>query len=47
MASDRLKGEQMRVLLAAVVLIIAGRMAYDLVATPAELFSLSPIGWDG
>jgi uncharacterized membrane protein YfcA len=40
-AGERLKNEHMRVLLAALVLIIAGRMAYDLVTTPADLFSLS------
>ena len=40
-AGERLKTEHMRVLLAALVLIIAGRMAYDLVTTPADLFSLS------
>ena len=40
-AGERLKNEQMRVLLAALVLIIAGRMGYDLVTAPADLFSLS------
>jgi uncharacterized protein len=40
-AGERLKTEHMRVLLALLVLIIAGRMAYDLVTTPADLFSLS------
>jgi uncharacterized membrane protein YfcA len=40
-AGERLKNEQMRILLAALVLIIAGRMGYDLVTAPADLFSLS------
>ncbi len=37
----RLKGEQLRFLLAAIVLMVAGRFAYDLVATPKELYSIS------
>jgi uncharacterized protein len=37
----RLKGEQLRFLLAAIVLLVAGRFAYDLVATPKELYSIS------
>ncbi len=40
-AGERLKNEQMRILLAGLVLIIAGRMGYDLVTAPADLFSLS------
>lgn len=41
MAGERLRGEQMRVMLAALVLIVAVRIAFDLVVTPAELFSFS------
>jgi uncharacterized protein len=37
----RLKGEQLRFLLAAIVLLVAGRFAFDLVATPKELYSIS------
>ncbi len=36
----KIKGEQLRFLLAAIVLLVAIRIGYDLVATPAELFSL-------
>ncbi len=36
----KIKGEQLRFLLAAIVLIVAIRIGYDLVVTPAELFSL-------
>lgn len=43
MAGSRLKGEHMRLLLAVLVLIVAARMAYDLVATPDELFSFGPM----
>jgi uncharacterized protein len=39
LAGGRLKGEEMRILLAALVLIVCLRMAYDLVATPGELYS--------
>jgi uncharacterized membrane protein YfcA len=42
MASDRLKGEQLRILLGVVVLIVAVRMGYDLVVTPGDLYSLAP-----
>ena len=38
-SGERLKGEQLRIMLAGLVLIVAGRIAYDLVATPGELFS--------
>ncbi len=38
-SGERLKGEQLRILLAGLVLIVAVRIAYDLVATPGELFS--------
>lgn len=38
-AGVRLKGEDLRILLAALVLIVCLRIAFDLVATPAELYS--------
>ena len=40
-AGERLKGEQLRFLLAALVLMVALRMAWSLIADPGELFSLS------
>lgn len=40
--ATRIKGEHLRVMLAAMVLFVALRLAVDLVITPAELFSLSP-----
>ena len=39
----KLKGEQLRFLLAALVLLVCIRFGYDLVATPKELFSLSTV----
>lgn len=39
-AGQKLKGEQLRALLAIIVLIVCGRLAFDLVATPTELFSI-------
>jgi uncharacterized membrane protein YfcA len=43
-AGQRLKGEQLRFLLAAIVLLVAIRLAWSLVAHPDELFSLTPLG---
>ncbi|PKP62761.1 MAG: permease, partial [Alphaproteobacteria bacterium HGW-Alphaproteobacteria-8] len=40
----RLRGEQLRFLLAALVLMVCAKLAFDLVATPDELFSLSRVG---
>ena len=40
-AGERLRGEQLRFLLAALVLAVCLRMAYGLVATPDELFSVA------
>jgi len=40
-AGQRLKGEQLRFLLAALVLMMALRIAFDLVAAPAGLYSIS------
>ncbi|PWR21450.1 sulfite exporter TauE/SafE family protein [Zavarzinia aquatilis] len=42
--SVRLKGEQLRVLLSLLVLAVGIRLAADLLAAPAELYSLSLIG---
>ncbi len=39
----KLKGEQLRILLAGMVLIICTKMAYDLVVEPTELFSVSAL----
>lgn len=39
-AGARLHGDQLRALLAILVLAVAGKLAYDLVATPADLYSL-------
>lgn len=38
----RLKAEQLRILLAVLVLAVAGKLALDLLIRPTELFSLSP-----
>lgn len=38
----RLKAEQLRILLALLVLAVAGKIALDLVLTPSELYSLQP-----
>ena len=43
-AGGRLRGEQLRILLAAIVLLVCGKLGYDLMATPAELYSLSAAG---
>jgi uncharacterized membrane protein YfcA len=40
----RLRGEQLRILLAAIVLLVCGKLGYDLVATPADLYSLGAVG---
>jgi uncharacterized membrane protein YfcA len=39
-----MKAEQLRVLLALMVLIVCGKIAYDLLATPVELYSLGTTG---
>ncbi|MGE0735807.1 MAG: sulfite exporter TauE/SafE family protein [Alphaproteobacteria bacterium] len=43
---EKLRGDQLRVLLALVILAVAGRIVYELVATPSDPFSLSttPVG---
>jgi uncharacterized membrane protein YfcA len=43
-AGARLKGEQLRFLLAALVLLVCFRIGWDLIVTPAELFSISTLG---
>ncbi len=42
-AGQRLEGEQLRFLLAALVVIVCFRMGFDLVVTPQDLYSLSPV----
>jgi uncharacterized membrane protein YfcA len=42
LAGRRLKGEQIRILLAAIVLLLTVKMFFDLVLTPADLVSLAP-----
>jgi uncharacterized membrane protein YfcA len=44
LAGQRLRGEQLRFLLAGIVLLVALRLAWSLVAHPGELFSLTPLG---
>lgn len=41
LAGEKLRGEQMRALLAALVLIVAIRIAFDLVVEPTQLYSLA------
>jgi uncharacterized membrane protein YfcA len=40
---ERLQGEHIRILLGVLVLIVAARIGYDLVATPADLYSLGSV----
>ena len=40
-AGIKLKGEQLRAILAALVLVVCARMAYDLIVTPVEFFSIT------
>ena len=39
----KLKAEQLRILLAAMVLAVAIKIAFDLLLQPAELFSVTPL----
>jgi uncharacterized protein len=39
----KLKGEQLRILLAGMVLMVCMKMAFDLVVEPEELFTISPV----
>ena len=43
----RLRGEQLRGLLALMVLFVCGKIAYDLISTPFDLFSISEISGFG
>ena len=40
---QRLKGEQLRIILGAIVLLVGLRLAFDLIVKPEELFSLAPV----
>ncbi len=42
-AGQRLKGEQLRALLAALVLLVCLRIGYSLIVTPSDLFSISGV----
>jgi uncharacterized protein len=41
---QRLRGEQLRALLAVIVLAVAAKLAFDLTATPADIYSLDTLG---
>ncbi|MBA2125526.1 permease [Hyphomicrobium methylovorum] len=43
MAGDKLRGEEMRILLGVLVVIVAIRMGFDLVAIPSDLYSLGSL----
>ncbi len=43
----RLRGEQLRVLLGLIVLVVCGGVAYNLIAVPADPFSLAVVGSPG
>jgi uncharacterized membrane protein YfcA len=43
-AGARLPGEQLRALLALLVLLVGARLAWDLFSTPADVYSLAPAG---
>jgi uncharacterized protein len=43
-AGARLRGEQLRILLALIVLAVCVKIGYDLVATPKDLYSLGAVG---
>jgi uncharacterized membrane protein YfcA len=45
-AGQKLKGEQLRALLAVMVLAVAVRLLFDLVLRPDDLFSILPLGGD-
>ena len=42
-AGGRLKGEQLRFLLAALVLLVCLRIGWDLIARPSEIYSIGPV----
>ncbi len=43
----KLKAEQLRILLAIMVLVVSGKLAFDLLVEPAELFSIARAGGHG
>lgn len=44
MAGEKLRSEHLRVLLGVLILLVAARMAFDLVVRPEDLFSLASAG---
>lgn len=44
-AGEKLRGDHMRILLGILVLIVAARIGYDLVAVPVDLYSLGSVRW--
>jgi uncharacterized membrane protein YfcA len=44
-AADRLRPEQLRILLALIVLGVCGKLGYDLIAMPEDLYSLGTFGY--
>ena len=45
-AGARLRGEQLRILLAAIVLLVCAKLGHDLVVKPEDLYSLGAVGRD-
>jgi uncharacterized membrane protein YfcA len=43
-AGAHLRGEQLRVLLALIVLVVCGKLGFDLIVQPADLYSLGQVG---
>jgi hypothetical protein len=41
---SRLKGDQLRILLALIVFIVGAGLAYELIAVPDEIYSIAPLG---
>ena len=41
-AGARLRGELLRILLAMLVLVVCGKLAYDLATPPVDMYSLAP-----
>ena len=42
-AGGKLKGEQLRFMLAALVLLVCLRIGWDLMAKPSEIYSIGPV----
>ena len=40
----RLRAEQLRILLAGLVLLVCGKLGFDLLVQPSELYSIGPVG---